>query len=316
MDIRKLKYFLSVVDEGSITAAARKIHIAQPALTRQIRLLEEGIGTRLLDRNHKGVVLTRAGEFLYDNALRLVADVDNVAKKTKAIAEGYADSLSIGITTIHPYIPSISGVISRFRTQYPDIRLALESMLSGPQTTAIIQGSIDAGLLFIESDDEPLLDTLPIGTFRMAVITRRHPGLPEKAPTSLRDFDGAPFIRFKRDSTPGSYDRIDRHFRDAGITPNIVQECHDDITIRGLVATGMGYAIMPSILAAGDDNLIAYELDDLPIYCPLMLAWRKGCKSPEVDLLCRVAMDADQLASEAEEQVSIVEHSSTSFVVQ
>ncbi|OIN08143.1 hypothetical protein BFR47_15505 [Oceanisphaera psychrotolerans] len=252
------------------------------------------------------MILTRAGEFLYDNALRLVADVDNVAKKTKAIAEGYADSLSIGITTIHPYIPSISGVISRFRAQYPDIRLALESMLSGPQSTAIVQGSIDAGLLFIEPDDEPLLDTLPIGTFRMAVIMRRHPGFLDKAPTSLRDFDGAPYIRFKRDSTPGSYDRIDRYFRDAGVTPHIVQECHDDITIRGLVATGMGYAIMPSILAAGDDNLIAYELDDLPVYCPLMLAWRKGCKSPEVDLLCRVAMDAGQLASEVEEQASIL----------
>ncbi|GAA3547987.1 LysR family transcriptional regulator [Zobellella aerophila] len=293
MDIRKLKYFLSVVDEGSITSAAKKIPIAQPALTRQIRLLEEGLGTRLLDRNHKGVVLTRAGEFLYDNAMRLVADFDNVAKKTKAIADGDVDSLSIGITTIHPYIPGISGLISRFRAQYPEIQLSLESMLSGPQTTAILQGSIDAGILFIEPDDEPLLDTLPIGTFRMAVITSRSSGSLGKVPTSLRDFDGAPFIRFKRNSTPGSYDRIDRHFRDAGITPNIVQECHDDITIRGLVATGMGYAIMPSILAAGDDNLIAYELDDLPIYSPLMLAWRQGCKSAEIESLCRVAMGAN-----------------------
>ncbi|MFP2770846.1 LysR family transcriptional regulator [Oceanisphaera sp. KMM 10153] len=305
MDIRKLRYFLSVVDEGSITAAARKVHIAQPALTRQIRLLEEGLGTRLLNRNHKGVVLTRAGAFLYDNALRLVADIDNVARKTKAIAKDDANSLSIGITTIHPYIPGISGLISQFRAQYPDIRLALESMLSGPQTMAIIQGSIDAGLLFIEKDDEPLLDMLPIGSFRMAVITRRQSDLLDKAPTSLRDFDGAPFIRFKRDSTPGSYDRIDRYFNDAGIRRHIVQECHDDITIRSLVATGMGYAIMPSILAMGDDNLIAYEFDDLPLYSPLMLAWRKGGKSPEVDLLCRVVMNMGQLTHGAEEQASL-----------
>ncbi|WP_116474340.1 LysR family transcriptional regulator [Zobellella maritima] len=297
MDIRKLKYFLSVVDEGSITSAAKKIPIAQPALTRQIRLLEEGLGTRLLDRNHKGVVLTAAGAFLYDNALRLVADFDNVAKKTKAISNGEAGSLSIGITTIHPYIPGISGLISRFRTQYPDIKLSLESMLSGPQTSAILQGSMDAGILFIEPGDEPLLDTLPIGTFRMAVITRRQPGLQGKAPGSLRDLDGAPFIRFKRNSTPGSFDRIDRHLREAGIRPNIVQECHDDITIRGLVATGMGYAIMPSILAAGDDNLIAHELDDLPIYSPLMLAWRRGCKSAEIESLCAVAGEVGQLTS-------------------
>lgn len=298
MDIRKLKYFLSVVDEGSITSAAKKIHIAQPALTRQIRLLEEALGTRLLDRNHKGVVLTRAGAYLYDHAVRLVADFDNVARKTKAMSDGYIDSLSIGITTIHPYIPSISGLISRFRTQYPDIRLSLESMLSGPQTTALLQGNIDAGILFIEPDDEPLLDTLPIGNFRMAVITRRHPSLLDKTPTSLRDFAGAPFICFNRNSTPGSYDRIDQYFRHAGITPHIVQECHDDITIRGLVATGMGYAIMPSILAKGDDNLVAYELDDLPIYSPLMLAWRKGDKSPEVESLRHVAMSMSTLMND------------------
>ncbi|WP_375056103.1 LysR family transcriptional regulator [Zobellella sp. DQSA1] len=295
MDIRKLKYFLAVVDEGSITSAAKKIHIAQPALTRQIRLLEEGLGTRLLNRNHKGVVLTRAGTFLYDNAVRLVADFDNVAMKTKAISDGHIDSLSIGITTIHPYIPSISGLISRFRTQYPDIRLSLESMLSGPQTTALLQGNIDAGVLFIEPDDEPLLDTLPIGNFRMAVISRRHPSLLDKIPTSLRDFAAAPFICFNRNSTPGSYDRIDQYFRNAGITPHIVQECHDDITIRGLVATGMGYAIMPSILAKGDENLVAYEFDDLPIYSPLMLAWRKGDKSAEIESLRHVAMSMSTL---------------------
>ncbi|PSJ43766.1 hypothetical protein C7H85_16105 [Zobellella endophytica] len=297
MDIKKLKYFLAVVDEGSITSAAKKIPIAQPALTRQIRLLEEGLGTRLLDRNHKGVVLTRAGTFLYDNAVRLVADVDNVARKTKAISDGHIDSLSIGITTIHPYIPSISELISRFRTQHPNTRLSLESMLSGPQTTAILQGNIDAGILFIEPDDEPQLDTLPIGTFRMAVITRRHPGLLDNPPTSLRDFAGAPFICFHRSSTPGSYDRIDQYFHNAGITPHIVQECHDDITIRGLVATGMGYAIMPSILAKGDDNLVAYELDDLPIYSPLMLAWRKGDKSAGIESLCHVAMSVNLLTN-------------------
>ncbi|TDW61206.1 LysR family transcriptional regulator [Oceanimonas baumannii] len=289
MDIKKLRYFLSVVNEGSITSAAKKIPIAQPALTRQIRLLEESLNTRLLERNPKGVALTAAGEFLYEHARRLVDEFDSIIMQTKEVADENTGSLAIGITTIHPYIPGISGLISRFRAQNPDIKLSLESMLSGPQTSAILEGHIDAGILFMEREDESLFDTFTISTYPMAVITSRYAGLPVTPPSSLHDLDGVPFIRFKRTSTPDSYDRIDQHFRDAGITPNVIQECHDDITIRSLVATGMGYAIMPGILAAGDDNLIAYQLDDLDIDSSLKLAWRKGSASREVETLLAIA---------------------------
>lgn len=289
MDIKKLRYFLCVVDAGSISSAAKKIPIAQPALTRQIHLLEERVGARLLNRDRKGVSLTRAGEFFYVNSRRLVAELDSMAKKTRDISDGYTDTLSIGITIIHSYIPSISNLISRFRTQSPGTRLTLKSMLSGPLTTSILEGSIDAGILFIGGEDEPQLECQPIASYRMAVIaSRRHP-LIDSPPTSLRAFSEAPFIRFSRDSTPGSYDRIDRCFQRAGIMPNTVQECHDDITIRSLVTTGMGYAIMPSIMAQGESDLIAYEFEDLSIASQLVLAWRKGDKSQAIDEFCRIA---------------------------
>ncbi|MBB3143017.1 LysR family transcriptional regulator [Halomonas organivorans] len=288
MDTKKLKYFLAVVEAGSITRAAGRIPVAQPALTRQIRLLEEQVGARLLERDRKGVSLTHAGQFLYDHGRRLMAELDSVAKKARAISDGYSDALSIGITTIHSCIPSISNLISRFRAEHPSIRLALESMLSGPQARAIVEGEIDAGILFTEREDDPRLAYLPIARYRMAIVaSRRHP-LTESLPTELRAFADAPFIRFSRDSTPGSYDRVDRCFHQAGIVPNTVQECHDDITIRSLVAAGMGYAIMPSIMARGENDLVAYELDDLPISSQLMLAWRKGADSKPIDALCRM----------------------------
>nr|WP_300306082.1 LysR family transcriptional regulator [Halomonas sp.] len=293
MDIKKLKYFLAVVDAGSITAAAKRIPIAQPALTRQIRLLEESIGAQLLERDRKGISLTPSGEFLYDNSRRLISEFESMAKKTRAISDGYSDSLSVGITTIHPYIPSISRLISHFRIQNPGIRLTLESMLSGPQTRAILEGGIDAGILFTEQEDEHRLAYLPLASYRMAVIASRHHPLTDVPPVSLQAFADAPFICFSRESTPGSYDRVDRCFRQAGIVPNTVQECHDDITIRSLVSAGMGYAIMPSIMAQGGNDLVAYELKDLAISSRLMLAWRKGSESKAVAELCRMASDAE-----------------------
>ena len=288
MDSKKLKYFLAVVEAGSIMRAAGRIPVAQPALTRQIRLLEEQVGARLLERDRKGVSLTHAGQFLYDNGRRLIDELEWVARKARTISDGYSDSLSIGITTIHSCIPGISNLISRFRAEHPGIRLTLESMLSGPQAQAIIDGELDAGILFTEQEDDPRLGYLPIASYRMAIVaSRRHP-LTKAPPTALRAFAEAPFIRFSRDSTPGSYDRVDRCFEQAGIVPNTILECHDDITIRSLVAAGMGYAIMPSIMARGESDLVAYEPDDLQIFSQLMLAWRKDSVSKTIDELCRM----------------------------
>ncbi|MAY71469.1 LysR family transcriptional regulator [Halomonas litopenaei] len=291
MDIKKLRYFLAVVEAGSITAASRRIPIAQPALTRQIRLLEETIGARLFERDRKGVSLTKAGRYLHDHSRRLLAELDGVAKRTQAISDGYSDNLSIGITTIHSCIPGISTLISEFRRRNTAVRLLLETMLSGPQTKAIREGSLDAGILFTEKEEESGLVYTPLASYRMAVIARRQRSLNEVVPVSLSDFAAAPFIRFSRDSTPGSYDRVDNCFQQAGIVPNTIQECHDDITIRSLVAAGMGYAIMPGIMAKGEQDLVAYELDDLDIYSQLVLAFRKGTRLSAVKEFSRMAVD-------------------------
>lgn len=258
MDTKKLKYFMAVVEAGSISFAAKQIPIAQPALTRQIHQLEADLGAVLFYRDRKGVSLTQAGHYLYANGKRLLAELEGVATRTQAIANGYHESLSLGISTIHPYIPSITALISRFRSRYPSTQLTLESMLSGPQAAAILAGRLDAGILFIERGDESRLDYYPLASFRMAVFTSRHHPLIASTPTSLKDFHDAPFIRFSRTSTPGSFDRLDKCFQKVGFIPNTVQECRDDITIRSLVATGMGYAIMPSIMALGDEDIVAY----------------------------------------------------------
>lgn len=291
MDTKKLRYFLAVVEAGSITAAARRIPIAQPALTRQIRLLEESIGARLFERDRKGVSLTQAGRYLHAASRRLLAELDGMAKRTRAISDGYSDDLSIGITTIHSCIPGISSLISRFRTQHPGIRLTLEIMLSGPQSRAIVDGSLDAGILFTEQEEDDELVYLPLASYRMAVIVNRLHPLNAEVPDSLHAFAAEPFIRFSRDSTPGSYDRVDNCFRQAGIVPNTIQECHDDITIRSLVAAGMGYAIMPGIMARGERELMAYELDDLDISSQLVLAYRQGGRSSAVEAFALMAAE-------------------------
>lgn len=289
MNTKKLRYFMAVVEAGSISSAAKQIPIAQPALTRQIQQLETDIGAVLFHRDRKGVSLTQAGHYLHANGQRLLSELESLAKKTRDIANGYSESLSLGISTIHPYIPSITALISRFRSRYPSTQLTLDSMLSGPQTEAILLGQLDAGILFIEREDEPRLDYYPLASFRMAVFTsKRHP-LIAATPTSLKDFHDAPFIRFSRASTPGSFDRLDKCFQKVGFIPNTVQECRDDITIRSLVSTGMGYAIMPSIMALGDEDIVAHELDDLPIETDLMLAWQKGHQPPAVKTLCQLA---------------------------
>lgn len=289
MDIKRLKYFSLVVEYGSISAAAKKIPVSQPALTRQIMILEETVGARLLERTRSGVLPTSAGHFLYEKSQHLLAEINEISKKTRDISNGYIEFFTLGITPIHSYIPHVSHIIKSFRSCYPKTKLSLDSMLSGPQIIAIKDGDIDAGVVFMDHDVEPGIEYQLLSTFRMAVIFSRRHCLWETDPTSLSEFSNIPFIRFSRNSTPRSYDRIDRCFRAAGVTPNTIQECHDDITIRSLVAAGMGYAIMPGIMAVGNDQLQALELDDLMISSQLMLAWRQGRKSKAVESLSGIA---------------------------
>lgn len=286
MDFKQLRYFLAVADEHSISSAARQIPIAQPALTRQLHLLEADLGVQLFHRTHQGIVLTKAGVFFHENTQRLLNDFAGIKQQTQSIAEGQSGTLRIGITPIHHWIPSITCLINKFRIQNPGINIYIEPQLSGLQIEGIHNRQLDAGIMFLHPETQPTLSSQCLYKDHMVLVAHKNSNLAKKPPSFLSDLNGEAFIWFKRDSTPSSYDRLHQLFKESGFNPNIIQECSDNTTMRCLVAAGMGCTLLPSLaMIDAPADLISYSIPDLTLEIPLVLAWHPLYTTPSIERL-------------------------------
>lgn len=124
MEFRQLEYFIAVAETGSISAASRQVHVAQPALTRQMQLLEQDIGTRLFERHARGVQLTVAGEAIYDDATRLLDERADIKSRLRALGQGQLGKLRLGVTVTHLWLPDVASLMNGYRQMFP--RVALE----------------------------------------------------------------------------------------------------------------------------------------------------------------------------------------------
>lgn len=286
MDFKQLRYFLAVADERSISSAARKIPIAQPALTRQLHLLEADLDIQLFHRTHQGIVLTTAGLFFYEKAQQLLNDFASAKQQAKSIASGQSGILRIGITPIHHWIPNITSLINNFRKQNPGIDLYIEPTLSGLQIEGLHNKQQDAGIMFLHPETQPALSSQCLYKDHMVLVAHKNSSLAKKPPSCLSDLNGEAFIWFKRDSTPSSYDRLHELFKASGFNPNIIQECSDNTTMRCLVAAGMGCTLLPALtMTDAPEDLVSYQIPDLTIEIPLMLVWHPLHTTPAVEKL-------------------------------
>src|SRR4051812_19912794 len=128
MELRHFRYFLAVAEELNFHRAARRLHLAQPALSRQIQDLEEELGARLFDRLPRGVQLTKAGEAYVEHVRKILSDVDEANAHIKQVQQGEVGTLRIGFNDVASSDPSFAESIRRFRSRYPKVRIDLAPM--------------------------------------------------------------------------------------------------------------------------------------------------------------------------------------------
>ncbi|MDI5890316.1 LysR family transcriptional regulator [Halomonas sp. LR5S20] len=153
MEFRQLRYFIAVAETGSISAASRQVNVAQPALTRQVRLLEEDLGTRLLERHARGVSLTVAGQALYDEAVQLLDTRTRIRTRLASLGQGLIGKVSLGVTVTHLWVPEVASLLRRYRDRYPQVAFEVFPLLSGPQLERLREGSLDAGILYLDGGE-------------------------------------------------------------------------------------------------------------------------------------------------------------------
>ena len=298
LDLRQLRYFVTVGEELHFGRAAERLGMAQPPLSQQIRRLERRLGVALFWRSKRKVELSEAGRVLMDEARRLLAAAEHAAIAAQRAGRGEAGSLRIGYTTGCAFIKVVLDLLRRYREEYPGVVLSLAEMHTSEQLDALVEGRID--LAFIRSglvDPERVFSTIEILQEPLvAALPILHPATARVA-IGLADLAQEPFIMFPRSVGTGLFDIIVGACRDAGFTPRVVQEAPQFASIIGLVSAGLGVALIPSALTQIRlDGVVYRPLLGTEVSAPVLLVARRRDASAAVAAFAKMARGISETA--------------------
>jgi LysR family transcriptional regulator, benzoate and cis,cis-muconate-responsive activator of ben and cat genes len=292
MEIRHLRYFVTVARERNFTRAAEKLHIAQPPLSRQIQQLEEEIGTVLFDRDSRPLRLTEAGRLFFEHATQVLERFDDLRTMMRRFLEAERPRFVIGFvaSTIYAALPNL---IRRFRAETPGLDISLVEMVSLEQISALKDGRIDVGFGRIRLDDPALRRDVLREERLVVALPLSHPFLEREGPLSFAELAGEPLILYPRVPRPSYADQVISIFRDRGLEPNIAHEARELQTAIGLVAAEVGICIVPtSVQRLRRDDVIYRELAEQNITSPIIMSRRANDRSRELAVMSRVIIEA------------------------
>lgn len=281
MELRHLRYFVAVAEERNFTRAAKRLHIAQPPLSRQIQQLEESLGVQLFERNSRPLKLTETGKFFYSHAVHLIAQTNELESMTRRVGN-IERSLSIGYvgSTLYGMLPKI---IRRFRDENKSVELSLHEMSTMDQIRALKDGRIDVGFGRIRHEDasirrvilreEKMIVALPVG----------HPLSLSKPVLSLRDLIYETLIVFPKAPRPSYADQVLAAFQERALTPRRIYGVRELQIALGLVAAGEGISVVPSsVYGLKRDDVSYMELDDPTLTSPIIMSMRAMDESHDI----------------------------------
>ncbi len=282
MELRHLRYFVAIGEEQHYGRAARRLRVAQPALSRQIQDLEEELGFTLFDRLPRGVKLSSAGTLFLEDARRILQEVGDAAARAARVANGRSGTLRIGFTENSCWRGVVPESFRRFRELQPDAELQLQPSASVEQIEAIRSGRLDAGFVNFMPKSDADLDQLLVARQHVELAAPTGHPLTKLKNIRLRDLTDAPFIWFPRWPSPAFYDRMMHECYRGGLkSPRIVQEGTNEATILSLVSSGLGVGwVLGTARWRCPETVVVLPVADLNMPLSLALAWRRDNTSP------------------------------------
>ncbi|MHC8944019.1 LysR family transcriptional regulator [Advenella incenata] len=293
MELRQIRYFQCVARELSFTKAARILHIAQPPLSRQIKMLEEELGVAVFERLGRGIALTDAGRYFLDQTEKMTQRLEETINATRRIGKNDRIWFGVGFvpSTLYGHMPALIRQLRQLNTL---VEIGLVEMTTLQQFEALKSGRIDIGVgrILIKDEeierlvltDEPLVVALPITHHLAGRVSVR-----------LTDIMEEPLILYPAKPRPSYADHVLDLFRQKGYSPQIIQEVNELQTAIGLVTATIGIAIVPeSVRRLHRDDVVYVNLDEPEFTSPIMLSWRKNDHSAfleqTIDLFKRTAI--------------------------
>jgi DNA-binding transcriptional LysR family regulator len=281
MDLRHLRYFQAVAEELSFSKAAQRLHIAQPALSRAVKELEDHLGTMLLDRNRRSVALTAAGRVLLNETGLLLQRFDEALRKVQRTAAGEEGELRLGF--IGPPTQTFLGrVLQEFRRRHPRVSVALEERTPERVWEMVVRGRLDIGLTRPVLASRALgLQTAHLRKERLCVVIPRTHPLAKKTSVRWRALADEPLIILARREGVGLHDAVLDACRQAQFTPKLAHTPSLISTVLSYTEAGAGVGIIPDSVCSLGAGLSVVFRPLIPAHSvELVMVWSDQVESP------------------------------------
>lgn len=244
MEFRHIRSFLSVAETLNFGRSAELLHLSQPALSLQIKALEDELKVQLLDRNRQGTMLTEAGKAFRCEADAVVERMEFAKRKAQWAAAGKLGHIRLGFVCSAGF-EIVPNLLTRFRKRFPDVEFDIRSILNEEQLRMIGDGSLDVGFIRLPVDPRKDIEVTTIHREPfVAILPPSHP-LSTKTDIYLKELKGNPFVLYKRECAPGFHELLLRMLSNAGVIPNVVQTAGELSSLIPLVNAGIGVSIVP-----------------------------------------------------------------------
>jgi DNA-binding transcriptional LysR family regulator len=287
LDLRQLRYFVTVAETLHFGRAATRLHMSQPPLSRHIATLEKELGAMLFERTSRRVALTAAGVQLLRDAQQLLATLDEMPNRARAASRGITGEIKVGFTmyAANSLLPALAR---RFREQFPAVEMVLREKLPQEMVADLLDNKLDVGIS-IQGETGPGLESRRVWQEPLcAAIPAGHPCA---AASTLRlvDLRNDPFILVSRSTTHVLHDTIMNACRAADFEPNVILETHLQQTIISLVAEGLAVALVPnSMRRVHIEGLVYRTLDQAPTVSQV-IAWSPVNRNPSTAAMIEFA---------------------------
>ncbi|MEH2454708.1 LysR family transcriptional regulator [Nostoc sp.] len=240
MELRQLKYFVTVAEELNFRRAAERLFMEQPPLSRQIRQLENELQVELFHRSKRGVTLTLSGQAFLDEARLTLAQAERAAKAAQQASQPQALAIGFSICAFNRVLPKL---IQAYRQQYPDVVVTLTELSSEAQIQALLNNAIDIGFVHAPIVHLDLLTFTFLSEPLVVALPPDH-SLVDHEQIDLRSLATEPFIICSEAVKPEMYAQVMQLCHQTGFSPRIVQEASSPEVLLGLVASGMGICLV------------------------------------------------------------------------
>jgi DNA-binding transcriptional LysR family regulator len=295
MELRHLRYFVAVAETENVSRAALKLHVSQPALSRQIRDLEDEIGFQLLERTAKSVSLTEAGRVFLKESRALLQHADDAVKKARAVSKDGASELHVGYSPT-PTARILPPTLRAFQSAMPNVRVKLHDLSNQENAMGLREGKLQLAFLVRPRKSARILhglrfEELSRDSARLAV-SPNHP-FAKRNVVSLAEAAREPFVAYTRKDYPDYHAGIAAVFSSVKIKPRIVEE-HDGVSsLIPAIESGAGVALVGESLGCiAGPRLKLLRLSPEPEGIVMGIAAPQGNLSPAAETFWKCAREA------------------------